>query len=200
MKTDQNLVPETGQTALSQPINVLTLSPKGQTVKIIATPEQKTALAPQIAIQSVEMLEAVLLVKKWHKDGVRVSGPLKAKVVQECVVTLEPVEELIETEINAVFIPSTSKLAKPATAGDAGEVLIDPEGDDLPELFEPPFLDIGDIVSEFLVLALDPYPKAPCADEVKAKAGIKSEDEVAQNKADSAENPFAALAKIRDKL
>lgn len=200
MTNDQNLIPASGQTALSHPINVLTLSPKGLTVKINATPEQRSQLAPQIAIQSVEMLEAVLLVKKWHKDGVRVSGPLKAKVVQECVVTLEPVEEIIDSEINAVFIPSTSKLAKPATTGEAGEVLIDPEGDDLPELFEPPFLDIGDIVSEFLVLALDPYPKAPGTDDLKSQSGIKSEEEVANNEDDSAVNPFAALAKIRDKL
>ena len=52
-------------------------------------------------------------------------------------------------------------------------------------------IDVGEAVAETLSLGLDPYPRAPGADEALKAAGVKSEEEA---------GPFAALAGLRDKL
>ena len=52
-------------------------------------------------------------------------------------------------------------------------------------------IDLGEAVAETLSLSLDPYPRAPGADETLKKAGVKDETE---------SGPFAALAALKDKL
>ena len=52
-------------------------------------------------------------------------------------------------------------------------------------------VDVGEAVAETLSLSLDPYPRAPGAEEALKAAGVKSEEEA---------GPFAALAGLRDKL
>ena len=52
-------------------------------------------------------------------------------------------------------------------------------------------IDVGEAVAETLSLSLDPYPRAPGAEEALEAAGVKSEEEA---------GPFAALAGLRDKL
>ena len=49
-----------------------------------------------------------------------VSGRLAAEVVQACVVTLEPVVSKIEQDIDQIFVPEGSKLARIVT-DEAGE-------------------------------------------------------------------------------
>ncbi|MDZ7823719.1 MAG: DUF177 domain-containing protein [Ahrensia sp.] len=180
---------------LSHSVNVLRLPPKGLTVKITPAVGQLTAISDQLRIRSVEHFEALLLVKKWHKDGVRVTGSVTARLVQNCVITLTPVSEEISVEINAVYLPSTSKLVKPAIAGQADELIIDPDGEDTPEIFDLPELDIGAIAVEFVALELNPYPKA---DNAEAKAAdLQSDIKFEEN---IRENPFASLAALKDKL
>lgn len=74
--------------------------------------------------------------------------------------------------------------------GEGGDLIIDAEGPDLPEPFEPPMLDIGAVAEEFFALALDPYPRAP---------GVAPPSEKAVEPAEERENPFAALKALRQK-
>ena len=52
-------------------------------------------------------------------------------------------------------------------------------------------IDLGEAVAETLSLSLDPYPRAPGAEEALKAAGVKSEEEA---------GPFGALAGLKDKL
>lgn len=195
--TDANFGVHVGEHGgpLSHPVNVLKLPSKGTVIKIRPDTETLAALAAYLGVLAVSHLSSALTVRKWHKDGVRVSGPIEAQLTQECVVTLQPVEEIINTEIDAVFVPEQSKLSRPVTRGEAGEMLIDPEGDDAPEVFAPPNLDIGAVATEFLALEMDPYPKAEGAEVGDGVPALtNSEDD------DGRENPFAALAGLKDKL
>jgi uncharacterized metal-binding protein YceD (DUF177 family) len=181
---------------ISQKINVLKLPAKGLNVKIEPDADALAALAEAMDVLSISAFSAKLNIKRWHKDGVRVSGPLSAVLHQQCVITLKPVEEVINEEINAVFVPETSKLAKPDVSGEANELLIDPEGDDVPEVFQSPFLDVGEITAEFFALEINPYPRIDGAEEEAKKFAEDSNPDGD----DAKENPFAALAALKDKL
>ena len=52
-------------------------------------------------------------------------------------------------------------------------------------------VDLGEAVAETLALALDPYPRAPDAEQALKAAGVKSEEEA---------GPFGALTALRDKM
>lgn len=181
---------------ISQKINVLKLPAKGLNVKIEPDEKALAALAQHMDVLSISSFSANLNIKRWHKDGVRVSGPLTAKLHQACVITLEPVEETVSEEINAVFVPETSKLAKPDVSGEANELLIDAEGDDVPEVFQSPFLDVGAIAAEFFALEINPYPRIDGAEEEAQKFAETS----SSGESDAKENPFASLAALKDKL
>jgi hypothetical protein len=58
---------------------------------------------------------------------VKVEGRVEALIVQECVVTLDPVEEGIDEEVSALFLPEGSKLALPQRSAE-GEIILDAEG------------------------------------------------------------------------
>lgn len=182
--------------ALSHLVNVTRMPSKGLNIKLEPDDGVCAELATQCDVLSISEFSAQLNVKSWHKDGVRVSGQLNATLTQSCIITLEPVPAQIDAQIDAVFVPSTSKLAKPKINAETRELIVEAEGDDVPELFELPNLDVGAVAAEFFALELNPYPKSPNADEIAA--ALAEQDE--KTKSDAAENPFAALTKIRDKL
>jgi hypothetical protein len=67
------------------------------------------------------------------------------------------------------------------------EVVVDPSAPDPPEVLTGPTLDVGAVVEEAFVLAIDPYPRAP-------GAALPRE---AVDPAGGPESPFAALATLK---
>jgi len=122
---------------------------------------QQRALARFLDVVAVDRLEAQLSVQKWKRRGILVEGNLIADVVQECVVTLEPVPEHIEAPIRARYLPEADVLALEAEQS-VEAYLNDPE--DPPEPYDEKLVDIGMLVIEFLALELNPYPRAPDAE------------------------------------
>ena len=129
-------------------------------VRIEADERERTALAGLWNILGVKALSAELKVRRWKKDGVKVIGSVHAEVTQACVVTLDPVDEVIDEEIEEIFVPEGSSLAR-IPANDSGEIIVDPDGPDLPELFSGDEIDVGAFVAEMVAMALDPYPRKP---------------------------------------
>lgn len=152
-------VPPTARSPLSFKANVLRLPRKGMPVVIDADVAQSAALAAEHALLSVERLHAEIVVAPWKGDGVRVTGRVEAEITQACVVTLEPVPAAIRADIDAIYIPEGSSLAR-RVADPSGEILIDPDGPDAPELFSGDTIDIGATVEEFFALEIDPYPRS----------------------------------------
>lgn len=176
---------------IARPIVVSVLPATGHPVRIEADEAARAALAEAHDLVSVDAFVADLDVRRWRKDGVRIQGAVKARIVQECIVTLEPVVSDLDVEIDAVFVPEGSRLARPLD--DDGALIVDAEGPDLPETFEGGEIDVGAVAEEFFELSIDPYPRAPGAelDETAAADDDGEGDE---------ENPFAKLAGLRDKL
>ncbi|MEM1376231.1 MAG: DUF177 domain-containing protein [Pseudomonadota bacterium] len=180
---------------ITHSINVSTLPSKGRTVFVEPDDRALTLLAEEMDVLSVTTLRADVRVSRWQRDGVRLTGPILAKVTQACVVTLEPVEEDVQAEVDAIFVPDDSKLARRKDQGASNDLLIDPEGDDAPEMFTPPELDVGAVVHEFLALALDPYPRS---DEGKQTLANVSTDNSADDQSTEKVSPFAVLETLKD--
>ena len=88
------------------------------------------------------------------------TGRVRASLVQDCVVTLDPVRSEVDEEISALFLPEGSRLATPRQSPE-GEILLDAEGEDGPELFSGDTIDVGQLAEEFFALGIDPYPRKP---------------------------------------
>ena len=153
---------ETGtpqQDGISFLITVSRLPRGGMPIRFKAEPGECAAVARRLDIPAVERLEAQVLAASWGAEGVKVTGRLSADVVQTDIVTLDPIRQKVEEEIDLVFVPENSRLARIAQPQD-GELHLDPEGDDIPETFSGDRIDLGALLSEILALGLDPYPRA----------------------------------------
>jgi len=155
------------------------------TVTLEANARELAALAEVWQVEAVKSLKAELQVARWKKDGVRLKGEVKAEIVQACVVTLEPVESTVNEHLEQIFVPEGSKLARIVT-NEASEMVLDPDGPDLPEAFTGDAIDAGAVVAEFAALAIDPYPR---------KQGVEFADHIEgdPNEKTGRPNPFAAL-------
>lgn len=168
----------------SYPVKVGHISANPVTVKIIADPAERKSLARQWGVADVKDFSAEFEVRRWKKDGVRLKGRVVTEIVQTCVVTLEPVVSKIDEPIDAIFVPEGSKLAR-APLSDTGEMLLDPDGPDSPEVFHGDTIDAGAVAAEYAALAIDPYPR---------KEGVAFSAHVESTEADDAKpSPFAAL-------
>jgi uncharacterized metal-binding protein YceD (DUF177 family) len=150
------------QGSIPHMVSVTRLPQNGMPLKLTADEKQRRALAKAHDLVSVQSFTADLVIKKWRKDGVKITGAVAADITQKCVVTLEPLDVRIENAIDAVFAQEGSKLARPPLSAD-GEIILDYDGADIPETFAGDMIDIGAVAEEFFGLAIDPYPRKPGA-------------------------------------
>lgn len=139
-----------------------------------ATAAECAALALRLRIPAVLALSCRFTLRR-QGDVIEAEGTLDAEVVQDCVVSLEPVTQRVADRFTVRFVPAGLETDD-----------IDPESpDELP--YEGGLLDLGEAAAEQLALSLDPYPRCPGA----------SLDPLASELDDG---PFAQLAPIRRKL
>lgn len=170
--------------AFSYPVRVGHISANPVSVHLSANEAERRALALLWNVNDVLSLTAELQIARWKKDGVKIKGEVQARIVQSCVVTLEPVEADIREPVEAIFVPEGSRLARQAD-NDGGEMILDPAGPDIPDTFEGDTIDAGAVVSEHVALAIDPYPRKEGA-VFGARIESSAED-------DKRPNPFAVL-------
>lgn len=162
----------------SRPVRVETMPRDGLVETIEASADERAALAKLNGLPDIARLTAQFRISKW-KRGVRVEGEVSARVTQTCVVSLEPFDVDVEEPVEARYLPRDRK--KPATESLADAIVDPDEPDDLVD----GRIDLGVLASEFLTLALDPYPRKPGA----AFAAPADSDDSA--------SPFSALKPVR---
>ena len=172
-------------TPFSYPVKVGHISANPVEVTISADAGERAGLAKLWSILEVKALTATFEVRRWKRDGVRLKGRVTADIVQACVVTLDPVESHIDEPVEVVFVPEGSKLARLPLASESGEMLLDPDGPDAPEIFTGDSIDAGEVAAEHVALAIDPYPR-------KADTGFAGHIE-STDKDDRKPSPFAVL-------
>ena len=179
------------QNEFARPIPLDRISSSWTRHLIEAGPEERAALAARFDLISIERLSAEVKLRR-DRAGTQVAftARLSAAVVQECVVTLEPVPAEVEEEVEIRFDLSAEILT--------AELDIDAD-DDSVEPMEGDALDIGEVIAQHLSLALDPFPRHPSAPSAPAEEDrvvLETEPEEPEPVRPS---PFAALAKRRDR-
>ncbi len=146
----------------------------------------RAELAEALGISAIRKLTfAGALTPQGGRDW-RLEARLGATVVQPCVVTLEPVATRIDEDVLRLF------LAEAPAEDLAGEVeMPDDAVESLPES-----LDLTEVMTEALALALPAYPRAPGA----APAASAFTEPGKAPMTDDDAKPFAALQALRDKL
>lgn len=119
---------------------------------------------------------------------VRLTGHIKAKLVQSCISTLEPVESEID-------YPFTERYSADDGGDDAElEIVIESDEEADVDLLPDEGLDIAEIAVQHLLLAIDPYPRA-----LGAEGNAADVVWPADSKIEAPSGPFAKLAALRDK-
>lgn len=161
--------------------------------ELSADDEARSALSRRFDLVSIESVNATLVLS-WMKLGkvLSVKGQISAKVTQSCVITLDPVPAVISEKIDIVLSRNPEQTAE----------IIDPNE---AETLDGENIDIGEIVSEELSLALDPYPRRPGIDPASIELGpgarLVSEEAAREDARETAKknNPFEVLAALKPK-
>lgn len=140
----------------------------------------RKALASELGLLELPNLHFSGRITPSGADAWKLSGKLTARVVQACVVTLEPVPSAISQEVERYYSPH----------------VIQPEDEEveIPEDDTEPlgqYIDAAAVMAEELALALPLYPRAPDAELPVATDA--SDDE------DNTRRPFAGLADLLKK-
>ncbi len=186
-------------------IEVATLSDDEERMTFSATDAERTALAGRLGIVALEALEAEAFVRAIggakEAQGARARVTFHASVVQSSVVTLEPVTSRIDESFEVEFLPrpeaeAPGKEAKNRGEEDGSEF----EGTAL-DAPEPPgevingWFDLGDMIVEYLSLAIDPYPRRAGEEFGEWHDGAPADAAGGDKK----EGPFAALKHWRSR-
>jgi uncharacterized metal-binding protein YceD (DUF177 family) len=150
---------------------------------ITAEPAERAALARRFGLLALDALSARLHVIPEARSW-RVTGTLTAELAQACVATGEPVPAHVEAPFSVRFVRDLD-----AAEAEAAEEEIELSGEDCDLVaLEGEKIDLGETVAQSLALNLDPYPRAPDADETLKALGVLSEEDV---------GPFAALKGLK---
>lgn len=177
--------PETKDRPWSFPISVAQIPPAGLHHELTANDAQRERLRDVGGVVDVLRATASFDVFNISGERVQVTGIVKSRVVQTCVVTLDEIESDIEEHIDVTFappslIPSKPRIPSKDDGEDAAEI------PDLPEPIVDGQIDLGELAGEFLMLAIEPYPRKPGA-----------VFEPPAEKVDPNEHPFAALKALQ---
>lgn len=162
----------------SFPVSVADIPETGLHVDVVADERARAAIAKTAGLTSLPRLQAGFDLSRQGADGLRLAGRVEATVVQNCVVTLEPIESRIDEAVDLAFMPEG-----PAAADTAALLPVDAA--DPPEALRGGVIDLGAVATEFVLLGIDPYPRKP--DAVFQSPVVE----------DPTSHPFAALAALK---
>ena len=148
---------------------------------LVADAGERVRIAEALGLEALESLEAHLRLSAW-RDGARIEGAWRARIVQICGISLEPFASDLAGDFALTVVPAGSLLAEPPAEA---EIVIDPEAEDPPDVLAADQIDLGGYVVEHLALDVDPFPRKPgVAFEAPPEAPAPS--------------PFAALAGLKN--
>lgn len=167
------------------PVIVAQIPASGLHRDIEATRHEREAMADLAGLREVLSVKASFDVTPRSGGRVHIAGHVSARIGQTCVVTLDPIENDIEEDIDLTFAPAeeVGQLADLVEEGQDGEAEI-PEP---PEPIVNGIIDLGRVATDALFLAVDPYPRKP--DAVFEPPVTASDPE---------DHPFAALKALQE--
>lgn len=179
--------PMTGPDPWRVPVTVAHIPDTGLHRELEASAAERQAMADLAGVRDILAAQAAFDVVPKSGGRVHVTGHVRARVGQTCVVTLDPIESEIDEAVDLIFAPEAEvrRLADLIEEGQDGEE--PPEVADPPEAIVNGLIDLGRIATDALFLAIDPYPRKP---------GVIFEAEVTT--LDPEDHPFAVLKALQD--
>jgi len=168
----------------SVPVTVVQIPDTGLHRDIEADRAAREAMAEVAGLREILSARASLDVTPERGGRVHVTGHVRARIGQTCVVTLDPIENEIDEPIDLIFAP-------PEQIPDLSD-LVDEAAESETEIPDPPepiingVIDLGRLATDALFLAVDPYPRRP---DAVFDPPVET--------ADPMDHPFAALKALR---
>lgn len=156
---------------VSRPVALDRVGSAGITTLVQADPAELPAVAARLGVPAVQSLRCEFRLRRIG-GIVEAHGTLTASLTQQCVVSLDDFDSVMQEDFAVHFVPAGTEDEEP-----------EPDvPDQIP--FEGSMIDLGEAMVEQLALSLDPYPRRPGAE---LPAGALEPEQGA----------FAALASLR---
>jgi hypothetical protein len=168
----------------SVPVIVAQIPDTGLHREIEADRAARDAMAEIAGLREILSASASLDLTLKKEGRVHVSGRVRARIGQTCVVSLDPIENDIDEAIDLIFSPPEQIPELADLVDEAAES--DTEIPDPPEPIENGVIDLGRLATDALFLGIDPYPRKP-------NAAFEPIIEAA----DPEDHPFAALKALQ---
>lgn len=170
-----------------QPISIIIplkdIGERGITRSFSLDEKDRAILASELELSDFSSFTCNWQLKGKHKNRYLLTGEIIASYIQQSAVTLEPLECEMNEQFSTEYWPvSQNDLQK------SPELEIE-YADEIIEFYEDEKLNIGQIIYEHFVIAIDQFPK-------------REDEELDWQEGDNADNekpnPFAVLKKLKD--
>ena len=166
----------------SAPVALDDVPQTGTHVDLVADEETRARIARMAGLRDLPQLEASFDLFRRGEDALSVVGEVRGIAGQNCVVTLDPIDNEIVEPVDLIFSARSHTLASDDDERKATLAFADA---DPPEPLADGAVDLGAVATEYFLLGIDPYPRKP---------GAVFEPPAQDQAADS---PFTALAALR---
>jgi hypothetical protein len=169
----------------SAPVTVVQIPETGVHRDIEADQRARDAMAELAGLREILSANASLDVTPKGGGRFHVTGYVRARIGQTCVVTLDPIANDIDEPIDLIFAPADQ-------IPELSDLVVDEAAESDAEIPDPPepivngIIDLGRLATDALFLGIDPYPRKPDAAFEPPVVAIDPED-----------HPFAALKALQ---
>ena len=169
----------------SRLVAVRTIAEDGLKGRVEANAAERAALAEAFELERLDLFQADYELRPMRDGKFAMDATFTARLVQSCVVSLEPIESEVAEAFKIEFVPERE-------GGPLQPLDLAPDG--VPgETYAGGQIDVGAALAQQLSLAIDPYPR-------KADAKLDWTGEEDGGEGAEPQGPFSALAKLgRDK-
>lgn len=157
----------------------------GAKLRVEAQGDDLAGIAVWADIRGLDSFGATVRLRRHSATRFALDADLEADIVQDCVVTLEPVRSHVSRAVHRELHVAEAIRQKPHETIPLGAGAGD---DEVPEEIDSLTYDLAAPLLEELVLAIDPYPRAP-----GVEFAAPAEPEACP------ESPFAVLKGLKDR-
>ena len=178
MTTDDNTEDELPFSLL---VAVRTIGDDGLRGSFEAGVKERAALAEAFELERLDLFQGVYELTPKRNRKFAMDATYKARLAQQCVVSLEPIESEVAETFAIEFLPE-------GEGGPQQQLDLTPDG--VPrEPYSDGQIDVGAALAQHLSLAIDPYPR-------KADAKLDWTSKEDGDDGVKPPGPFSALAKL----
>jgi len=157
------------------------------------------ALAKRLGLQSISDFWLEVSFDQTCEGRTKLNVNYSANVIQLCIVSLDPVPERLADQFSVLCeVPSIRRSGQAAQLEANREVLVDPFDEDVLEIYDEDEIDVGELATQYMSLALNPYPRATGIEE-KFDLAYPEEDSNSIGAKKEKGNPFSILAFRQDR-